>query len=167
MRDRTETHKSARFAILLPVLLCHLPLAIAAEKVAPITALIAIQGSEGLTEADLDTATLKRLEQWIVQTTLERAQQNYARQGFDPATFNPKLNVGSVYAVVGGKKLAVIRMTMDNQVRTLWVMGFHRGDFLRVTCVRGSNHEIQMLSGGCGEKVTEAFGVSVKPQLVR
>lgn len=139
----------------------------AQDKVAPITALISIQESEGMTEADLDTASLKRLEQWMVQRTLQRARQNYASQGYDPRTYNPKVDVGSVYALVGGKKLAVIRMTMDKQVRSVWIMGFHRGDFLRVTCVRGSNHDIPLFSGECGQKVTEAFGVSIKPQLTR
>ncbi len=94
------------------------------DKVAPITALMTVQDSEGMTEADLDTASLKRLEQWMVQRTLERARQNYASQGFDPRSFKPKVDVGSGYALAGGKKLAVIRMTMDNQVRSVWVIGF-------------------------------------------
>lgn len=137
------------------------------DKVAPITALITIQESEGMTEADLDTTSLKVLEQWTLQRTLQRARQNYASQGFDPKTFNPKVDVGSVLVLAGGKKLAVIRMTMDNQVRSVSVMGFNKGDFLRVTCIRRSNHDIPLFSGECGQKVTEAFGVSIKPEFIR
>ena len=137
------------------------------DRVAPITALITIQDAEGMTEADLDTTSLKRLEQWMVQRTLERARQNYASQGFEPTMFQPQIDVGSVYALAGGKKLAVIRMTMNNRIRSMWVMGFNKGDFLRVTCVRGSNHDIPLFSGECGQKVTEAFGVSIRPQLVQ
>ncbi|MCC7486895.1 MAG: hypothetical protein IT529_18145 [Burkholderiales bacterium] len=121
----------------------------------------------GTTEADLNVETLKNLEQWLVQTTLQKARANYAKQGFDPKTFQPKINVGSVYTLAGGKKLAVIKMSMDGQVRTVWVLGFHRGEFLRVTCVRGSNHDISIFSGECGQKITEAFGVSIKPQVAQ
>ncbi|MBI2312284.1 MAG: hypothetical protein HYU77_07280 [Betaproteobacteria bacterium] len=136
-----------------------------ADQIAPIVTAITIQDTEGKSEADLDLEGLKRLEQHMVQTTLQRAQANYAKQGFDPKTYNPKVDVGSVYMVAGGKKLAVIKMNIDNQVRTVWIMGFHRGQFLRVTCIRGSNHDIPIFSGECGQKVTEAFGVSVKPQV--
>ena len=148
-------------------LLCCLPTALAADKIAPITAFVTIQDAEGMTEANMDTASLKRFEQWMVQRTVERAKQSYASQGFDPKMFNPKAEVGSVYVLVGGKKLAVVRLTMDNQVRSVWIIGFHRGDFLRVACIRASNHDIPLFSGECGQKITEAFGVVVKPQLAR
>ena len=151
----------------LVFILCTVSLGFAAEKVAPVTAVMAIQDAEGMTEADLDTATLKRIEQWIVQRTIERTKQNYVNQGLDPRTFNSKVDVGSALTIVDGKKLAVIRITMANGVRTLVVMGFRRGDFMRVTCIRPSNHDIPMLSGECGQKVTEAFGVSLKAQSAR
>jgi hypothetical protein len=145
----------------------HISPALGADRVAPITAMVTIQDTEGTSEADLNIESLKKLEQWLVQTTLQRARTNYAKQGFDPKTFNPKINVGSVYTIAGGKKLAVTKMNMDNQLRTVWVMGFQRGEFLRVTCARGSNHDIPIFSGECGQKITEAFGVSVKPQLAQ
>ncbi len=138
---------------------------VTAQQMAPITAIVTIQATEGMTESDLSVEGLKNLEQWLVQTTLERARANYAKQGFDPKTFKPKLNVGSVYTQAGGKKLGVIKLNMDNQIRTVWVLGFNRKEFLRVTCIRGSNHDIPVFSGECGNKVTEAFGVSLKPQL--
>ena len=151
---------------LLSSLAC-LHAAVAADAVAPVQAFITIQDSENLTEASLDTASLKRIEQWIIERTLARSKQSYANQGFDPKTFRPLVEANSVYALVGGKKLAVVRLTLDKQVRAMTVLGFNRGDFLRVSCVRASNHDISMFSGPCGDKVTEAFGVSVKPQLPR
>lgn len=141
------------------------PCAVGADKVAPITAMITIQDPEGTTESNLDLETLKRIEQWSVQTFLQKARASYAKQGFDPETFDPKLNVASVYLVAGGKKLAVIKMNMNDQARIVSVMGFHRGQFLRVACIRGSNHDIPLFSGECGQKVTEAFGVSIRPQV--
>lgn len=140
-----------------------IPAALGADRVAPITAMITIQDTEGTSEADLNIESLKKLEQWLVQTTLQRARANYAKQGFDPKTFNPKINVGSLYTVASGKKLAIVKLNMDNQVRTVWIMGFQRGEFLRVTCIRGSNHDIAIFSGECGQKITEAFGVSIRP----
>ena len=164
---RIETPKSYSISEVLPAAPVKEPAPSAlavADQMAPIISAVTIQETEGPSEADLDLPALKRLEEHMVQTTLKRARANYAKQGFDPNTYNPKVDVGSVYVVAAGKKLAVIRMTIDAQVRTTWVMGFNQGQFLRVTCIRASNHDIPLFSGECGQKVTEAFAVSLKPQ---
>lgn len=135
-----------------------------ANKIAPVIAAITIQDTEKTSEADLDLEALKRLEQHMVKTTLRRARANYARQGFDPKTYNPKIDANSVYTVTSGKKLAVIRISIDSQVRAVWVMGFQRNQFVRVSCIRASNHDIPIFSGECGQKITEAFGVSITAQ---
>lgn len=158
--DKINTHDRKDYKSTLP----H---AMDTERIAPIKAVITIQDTEGTTEADLDIESLKRLENWLVKTSLQGARESYAEQGFDPKTFNPKIDVGSVYVMTGGKKLAVIKMNMENQVRTLWVLGFHRGEFLRVTCIRASNHDIPIIFGECGQKITEAFSVSFNPQIAR
>jgi len=141
------------------------PVVPVAGQIAPTIAAITIQDTEGTSEADLDLEGLKRLEAHLVETTLRRARANYAKQGFDPKTYNPKIDVNSVYTVVSGKKLAVIRMSVDSQVRTVWVMGFRRDQFVRVSCIRASDHDIPIFSGECGQKLTEAFGVSLTAQV--
>ena len=135
------------------------------DQIAPLVTAITVQDTEGTSESDMDLDALKKLEQHMVQTILTKARANYAKQGFDPKTYNPQVDVGSVYTISGGKKLAVIKMTVDSQVRTVSIMGFNGGQFLRVTCIRGSNHDIPVFSGECGQKVTEAFGVSLKPSV--
>ena len=136
-------------------------IAAVASQIAPVIAVISMQDTEGTSEADLDLDARKRLEQMMVDITLRRGRENYAKQGFDPKSYNPKVEANSVYMMTGGKKLVVIRMSIDSQARTVWVMGFHRGQFVRVTCIRASNHHIPIFSGACGQKITEAFDVSI------
>ena len=74
-------------------LLLVVPRAVSADRIAPITTAITIQDTEGTTESDLTLEMLKQLEQWTVQTIVHKARANYAKQGFDPNTFDPKVNV--------------------------------------------------------------------------
>jgi hypothetical protein len=134
------------------------------DQTAPIIATMTIQPTESTSEAEMDIDTLERLEQHMMQTTLERGRSNFAKQGFDPKTYNPKIDVSSVYTISGGKRLAIIKMSVDSRVRTVWVMGFSGGQFLRVTCIRASNHDIPVFSGECGQKVSDAFYPPMKPQ---
>jgi hypothetical protein len=50
---------------------------------------------------------------------------------------------------------------MDVGVRAVWIMGYQGEKFIRVQCLRGSDHDIPVFSGECGAKVKEAFGVSL------
>lgn len=136
-----------------------------ADQIAPLVTAITVQDTEGTSEADMDLNALTKLEQHMVQTILSKGRANHAKQGFDPKTYNPQVDVGSVYMISGGGKLAIIKMTVDSQVRAVFVMGFHGDQFLRVACIRASNHDIPVFSGECGQKVTEAFGVSLKPSV--
>ncbi len=140
------------------------PPASVSDQTAPIIATMTIQPTEHTSEAELDIDTLERLEQHMMQTTLERGRSNFAKQGFDPKTYNPKIDVSSVYTISGGKRLAIIKMSEDSRVRTVWIMGFRGGQFLRVTCIRASNHDIPVFSGECGQKVSDAFYLPMKPQ---
>jgi len=127
----------------------------------PVIAVITVQETEGTSEADLDLAGLKRLETHLVQTTVERSRRNYARQGYDPRTFNAKVDSSSVFTTIGAKRLAIINMRMDAGVRAVWILGYQGEKFIRVQCFRASDHDIPVFSGECGTKVKEAFGVSL------
>lgn len=136
--------------------------------IAPIITSIVTESSESFTEKDMDQKTLKRAESWIVQTYLAKARSYYAEMGFDPKTFvNPKVEVRSAYVNIGGKKLVVIRAVSDNTRRLVVIMGFVGTEHLRVNCIRNSNHDIPIFSGACGEKIKEAFGVSIDPNSSR
>lgn len=133
------------------------------SDMAPVVVIVTEQSAEGVTDADLDQAGLKNLETWVVNTMIEKGKSTYEELGYDPNTFNPKVDANSVYANVSGKKLAVIKINMDNSVRHVVIMGIIGNKLLRVHCTRNSNHDILVWSGECGNKVKEIFGVSIPP----
>lgn len=132
------------------------------NEVAPVIAVVTIQDSEGITEKDLDQLVLKNLESWLVQTMVAKARRDYAESGYDPNDLNPKVMASSVYTIVDGKKLAIIKTSMDNSVRSVTVIGFKGKECYRVTCIRASNHDIPVFYGECGKKIKEVFGVSAQ-----
>lgn len=134
-----------------------------ASAIAPVVVAVTVQSAEGCTDADLDQAGLKNFETWIVNTWIEKGKSKYAELGYDPNSFNPKVEATSVYVTVNGKKLAVIKVNMDNSVRSVTIMGIKGTELHRVTCIRNSNHDIPVWSGECGNKIQEVFGVAIQP----
>lgn len=129
----------------------------------PVMAFTTIQSAEGVTEADLDQAGLKNFETWLVEKMLQKGRNEYAEMGYNPKDFKPKVIANSVYVIVGGKKLAIIKVNMDNSMRWVTIMGIKGNELHRVSCIRNSNHDIPVWSGECGNKVNEVFGVSIQP----
>lgn len=134
-----------------------------ASAIAPVVATITTQSAEGFTDADLDQTSLKNIETWIVDTMIKKGKSSYAELGYDSNDFNPKVDANSVYLTVKGKKLAVIKINMDNSVRSVTIMGIKGTELHRVTCIRNSNHDIPVWSGECGKKIQEVFGVAIQP----
>ena len=132
-------------------------------EIKPVMVFTTTQSSEGMTEADLDQAGLANLETWIVETMLKKGRNNYAEMGYDPKDFKPKISANSVYVTAGGKRLAVIKVNMDNLMRTVTVMGIKGDELYRVSCIRASNHDIPVWSGECGNEVRKTFGVNITP----
>lgn len=134
-----------------------------ANAIASVIAMSTVQSAEGVTDMDLDQAGLKNLETWTVNKIIEKSKSKYAEMGYDPNTFNPKIDANSVYVSVSGKKLAVIKINMDNSVRSVTIVGIKGNELHRVNCMRNSNHDIPVWSGECGNKIQEVFGVSLHP----
>lgn len=151
-----------RSAWLLLLALFPIAASLGEQKVESVIAVITVQNAENFTEAAMDMPALKNLETAMLQMTIEKARNSYAAQGFDPKTFKPSVQSSSIYVTVEGKKLAIVKATMNDQVRAVWIMGFRRDQFLRVTCLRSSNHDIPIFSGECGSKLTEAFSISLQ-----
>lgn len=128
-----------------------------------VIAAITRQSSEGITSNDLNQDVLKNLESWVIQTILQKGKGAFGDLGFDPSQFNPKVNASSVYINVNDKKLAIIKISFEEAVRSVTIIGIEKNELLRVTCLRKSNHDIPVFSGECGDKVYEAFGVSITP----
>ena len=88
---------------------------------------------------------------------IKKSKSKYAELGYDPNSFNPKVEANSVYVTVNGKKLAVIKVNMDNSVRSVTIMGIKGTELHRVSCIRNSNHDIPVWTGECGKKIQEVF----------
>ena len=125
-------------------------------------AAITSQGTDGVTTSDLDQNALKNIEAWIVQTTLRKAKNYYSDLGNDSANLQPKVVANSVYLNVDHKKLAIIKINIDNLVRSVTILGIEGEELLRVGCIRKGNQDIPLFSGECSAKIQEAFGVSIK-----
>ncbi len=133
-------------------------------SIKPIKAYSTIQTAEGVTEADLDQAALSDLETWLVETMLQKGRNSYAEMGYNPKDFKPKVSANSVYVAAGGKKLAIIKINMDNSMRSVTIMGIKGDELHRVSCIRASNQDIPVWSGPCGDEINKTFGVSVQPK---
>jgi hypothetical protein len=131
-------------------------------QVAPVVTVVAIQSNEGLSESDMTPTFLKRTEEWSVNTSRKKMSQSLARSGQNPnIAYQVPISSQSLFNVVGGKKLMIIRMTVDNSIREVSILGFKGSEFYRIGCLRASNHDIPVFSGECGKVVKETFGVSI------
>ncbi len=133
------------------------------SEMKPVMAFTTTQDSEGVTESDLDQAGLANLETWIVETMLQKGKNKYAEMGYNPKDFKPNVIANSVYVTAGGKKLAFIKINMDNSMRSVTIIGIKWNELHRVSCIRASNHDIPVWSGECGAEVSKTFGVSIQP----
>jgi hypothetical protein len=133
------------------------------SEVKPVLVYTTVQSTDGVTEADLDQAGLTNLQNWVVETILQKSRSKFAEMGYDPKDFKPKIVAKSVYVIAGRKKLAVIKVDIDSSMRSVTIMGIKGNELHRIACIRGSNHDIPLWSGECGNKIKEVFGVSVGP----
>ena len=133
------------------------------SSIKPVQAFTTVQSSDGATESDLNQEVLSNIETWLVETMLQKGRNKYAEMGYNPKDFNPKISANSVYVTAGGKKLAVIKINMNQNMRTVTIMGIKGNEFQRVNCIRASNHDIPVWSGPCGDEVRKTFGVSLQP----
>jgi len=133
------------------------------SSIKPVIVATTTQTSEGVTNADLDQAALKNLETWMVNMFLQKGKNNYEVMGYNPEDFNPKLDAKSVYVTSGTKKLAIIKINLDNSMRSVTIIGIEGKELYRVTCIRASNHEIPVFSGECGNEIYKTFAVRIQP----
>ncbi len=139
-----------------------------AATIAPVTAVATLQDAEGATEADFDLSSLKRIEKMVVDASVKSARETYASTGNDVSKFNPHVISDSHFVSVQGKKLGVIKLAVftsknDNKsaVKIVRIMGFTRKGVEAVGCIRYGDEEIPVLTGVCGDKIREVFGVSM------
>ncbi len=135
-------------------------------------------------QIELDEATLKSLEQSVVSQALEAARglvkssQSSAAMDFVPSSKSRLLSIG-------GQDLGIVEATLtpatkrDAESATgsgagvpvtpiahvyfTRVYGVVNESFVSVACIRPSGKPVSILSGGCGEKLSEVFGVELIP----
>lgn len=129
------------------------------ENIPPVITSVTVQDSESASEEDFNLELLENIEQWLIQTMLSKGRQYFVEKGYDPKDYKPKLIPSSVLNVVSGKKLGIIKINMENTMRSVTILGFINKDFYRITCLRKSNHDIPVYHGECGRKVKEVFKI--------
>ena len=127
----------------------------------PIKAFTTVQSADGVTESDLDQTLLNNLEKWIVGTIQQKGELYFSEIGLDPTTFNPEFSASSLYAIVEGKKLALIKVS-SSSFRLVTVMGIKGTELIRVACIRRGNHDIPVWHGVCGDEVRKSLGVTAE-----
>lgn len=121
---------------------------------------VATQSSEGVTEADLDQQGLMRLQDWVVNMTVEKTALVSGDSEFDTVAFTQSLSPQSVYITVAGKKFAVTKMSPPG-ARLVSIIGISGDELIRVVCVRDSPEEIVVLSGACGQEISRSFQLTL------
>ena len=94
---------------------------------------------------------------------IRKGKEQYVRLGYDPDSYKPQLKHQATYVTVKGKKLAVVKISVENSARSVAVIGFKDDELIRISCFRASNHEIPVFSGACGQEISEVFNVRVNP----
>lgn len=120
------------------------------------------QSSEGISESDLDESFLISSERWIVESMLEKGRNHFSEMGYNPKNYNPEISTKSVYMHVDGKKLAIIKISTDNSLQSVTIIGINGSKLVRVSCVHASNQDIPVWSGMCGSEIQKSFGVKVQ-----
>jgi len=131
------------------------------SNIKPVIAFTTTQSSEGIKETDLDQSGLKNLETLIVDIILQKGRNKFSEMGYNANDYNPTVSAGSVYINIGDKKLAVIKVKMDDSMRSVTILGIQGAELLRVSCIRASNRDILLWSGECGNEINKTFGVSI------
>jgi len=133
-----------------------------AEK-KPVQVFTTTQYMEGATEANLDQTTLKEIETWLVETWIEKIKNSMTEKGMNPKDIEINVSSSSVYFIVEGKKLAIVKAKEAiTGFRSVVIMGIKENEFIRVSCFRPSDHDIPIWRGKCGDEVQKVFGVSMQ-----
>jgi hypothetical protein len=118
----------------------------------------AVQSAEGYTDANLDDTFLANTKAWLLKTMTEGARQEYAKSGYDPSSYKPKLLADARYLQLERGKLALIT-ARSTGVRAVWVIGIKGDQFHRISCLRKSDADVSVTQGACAEEIFKVFGV--------
>ena len=99
----------------------------------------------------------------MVSLIIRNGKEHHERLGYAADSYKPQINHQATYITVQGKKLAVVKINMENSARSVAVIGFKGAELIRINCLRASNHDIPVFSGACGQEISRIFNVRVNP----
>lgn len=127
---------------------------------APIRVTVSKHANLNIEDVEFTPQFLQGLEASLTRVALDTFKANMARLGHPPQ-YEPGIRSHVRLIDVEGKSLAVFRATIDDRFRVVIALGSQDETFLRVSCMRASNHEIPLLRGECGEALATAFGLDL------
>jgi hypothetical protein len=120
-----------------------------------------IQSADGLTDEDLNQDTLSILENWVLETMQKKIKEQRINNGDNSDEYISDIKSSSVYNLVDGKKLAIIKINHNNLMRMATIMGIKGNELVRISCMRSDNRDIPIWSGNCGEEISESLGLTI------
>lgn len=135
------------------------------DQIAEVTAAITIISIEeyGEVEANFDGQAMAAIEEWLLDTAIEKLKVQFAESGIYESDYDNLVKATSSVVRLGGQDLAFFKLNVDDTARMVAIFGIENGDWVKVSCIRNSNHDVTVFSGPCGEKLFEAFGVQIQP----
>lgn len=132
------------------------------SSIKPVIAVTVIEESvEGATSEDLNQASLEIIANALKEKALANMEIQYRENGYDPRAIDLKQEAEYHFVVIQGLRLGVINTVSMDQLISVIVVGIIDGEFIRVSCMRTSNHKISLASGVCADEMYSAFGVRV------
>lgn len=118
------------------------------------------QDPSGMSREDMTIAFLRNLETYT-RVELDKKNKAYL-EAHGKRNMKIELKVDGIYLEAGGQKLAIIKVSDQTDTsRSVFVTGFAQNELRRVACFRASREPIPISYGPCGDKIQEAFGVTL------
>jgi hypothetical protein len=121
------------------------------------------QSAGGAKDSDFNQESLAQMEQWAVGTIIKRAKKSFLEFGQDPQDFKPKVTSNSTCVNMEGKRFVVIRVTMNDNIQAVMIIGIIGTELRRVTCIQERSDGIPLFQGEFGRKIKEEFDLNVIP----
>lgn len=131
------------------------------QKDASVVALVVKKDSKNVTKDQFDQDFLENLKRWMADQIVTKAKKHFIESGNNPNDFHEDIDSDAVYVKIQDKKLAIVRLTFNKQMRVAWIVGIEPPELVRVICIRRRNEEIPIFHGNCGSKVLEAFNITM------
>lgn len=105
------------------------------------------QPANGLSESKFTPDFLSGFSSWV--------------ESLSPAAGGDRTGNKATYIAAPPHKLALVRLKLGDTTQKAVILGIVGSESVRVTCSNDAGGRIAFASGACGEKIREAFGVTL------